>query len=118
MSFLLVRKAWRAEVPSGRKLVLLALCDHADDGGSCRVSISVLARQCSMCERTIQLHIAALIKIKFINCIRRPGHKTVFRVNAYNFHKTTPALSQGLSIEVSGVETGEEMGEEMGEEIT
>ena len=32
MSIALMTEAWKAELPSGRKFVLLSLCDNANDG--------------------------------------------------------------------------------------
>ena len=52
--------AFKAPIASTRKLVLLALCDSANDQGECYPSIPVLMEKSSLGERTVQDAIAAL----------------------------------------------------------
>ena len=61
MSISFMALAWKAAIPSGRKLVLLSLCDHANDQGECYPSVEALARKCSMGQRTVQQHIGELV---------------------------------------------------------
>ena len=44
-------------IPTGQKMVLLALCDHANDDGACYPSQGKIAQKCSMSLRAIVRHI-------------------------------------------------------------
>ncbi len=57
MSVKLMAKAWEMPIPSGQKMVLLALCDHANDDGACYPSQNKIAQKCSMSMRAIVRHI-------------------------------------------------------------
>ena len=46
-------KAWELDLSQGEKLVLLALCDHANDDGVCYPSQKFLAIKCSMSPRSV-----------------------------------------------------------------
>lgn len=50
-------KAWDMRIPQGQKMLLLALCDHANDDGACYPSQDSLAQRCSMSKRAIVSHI-------------------------------------------------------------
>ena len=85
MSISLMALAWKADMPSGRKLVLLALCDHANAQGECYPSVEAIARKCSMGQRTVQQHIGALeIAAILVRCFRK-GRSTVYRLDPRNF---------------------------------
>lgn len=87
-------EAWKANVASGRKMVLLALCDNANDQGECFPSISMLAEKCSMSERSVFNHIADLEKDGLIVRQTRPGRSTVYQIDPCKF--CTPANSAPL----------------------
>lgn len=53
MSIKLMSKAWELDLSQGEKLVLLALCDHANDDGVCYPSQAFLASKCSMSYRSV-----------------------------------------------------------------
>ena len=53
MSIKLMSKAWELDLSQGEKLVLLALCDHANDDGVCYPSQKFLAIKCSMSPRSV-----------------------------------------------------------------
>ena len=53
MSIALMTLAWKADYHSGKKMVLLALCDNANDQGECFPSVPMLAQKCSMSERSV-----------------------------------------------------------------
>ena len=57
MSVKLMSKAWEMPIPTGQKMVLLALCDHANDDGACYPSQDKIAQKCSMSLRAIVRHI-------------------------------------------------------------
>ena len=64
-------KAWEMDVPQGQKLVLLALCDHANDDGACFPSHEKLAKKCSATETTVGRHIKWLRKHGILTVKRR-----------------------------------------------
>ena len=64
-------KAWEMDIPSGQKMVLLALCDHANDDGECYPSQKKLAKKCSMSSRAISNHIKWLHDCGILESERR-----------------------------------------------
>lgn len=56
MSVKLMSIAWDMSLPMGQKMLLLALCDHANDEGVCYPSQERLAAKCSMALRTVISH--------------------------------------------------------------
>lgn len=77
--------AWRSSLPAGQKFVLLALCDNANDQGTCYPSISTLAAKCSMGERTVQGHITAMEELGIVFRELRRGRNTVYHLYASHF---------------------------------
>ena len=71
MSVKLMAKAWEMPIPSGQKMVLLALCDHANDDGECYPSQTKLAKKCSMSSRAISNHIKWLHDCGILESERR-----------------------------------------------
>ena len=71
MSVKLMSTAWDMDLPTGQKMLLLALCDHANDEGVCYPSQEKLARKCSMGERTVISHIQWLGKHGILSKERR-----------------------------------------------
>ena len=71
MSVKLMSKAWEMDIPSGQKMVLLALCDHANDDGECYPSQKKLAKKCSMSSRAISNHIKWLHDCGILESERR-----------------------------------------------
>lgn len=94
MSIRLMSEAWKSDMPSGKKLVLLALCDNANDQGDCYPSISMLVEKCSMSERSVFNHISDLEKDGAISRENRPGRSTIYHINPCKF--CTPANSAPL----------------------
>lgn len=64
-------KAWEMDIPTGQKMLLLALCDHANDDGACYPSQDKLAIKCSMGARTVIAHIKWLEEHGIISRERR-----------------------------------------------
>lgn len=61
MSFILMGQAMKVKVGSAtRKLVLLKLCDQANDEGECWPSYNTIADQCELSRRAVIGHISAL----------------------------------------------------------
>jgi DNA-binding transcriptional ArsR family regulator len=91
MSIGLMSLAWKADMPTGMKMVLLALCDNANDQGDCYPSISNIAERCSMGERTVQSHIATMEDEGVVSRRFRSGRSTLYRIDPRKFR--TPADS-------------------------
>jgi hypothetical protein len=85
MSIQLMNECWNSDLPLGQKFVLLALCDRANDEGECYPSISTIATKCSMDERTVFRHIAALEEIGALSKIKRKGRSTIYTINPCHF---------------------------------
>jgi hypothetical protein len=94
MSIALMTLAWKSDVQSGQKMVLLALCDNANDQGECYPSISMVAKKCSMSERSVFSHIAELEKSGSIRRENRTGRSTIYHLDPCKF--CTPANSAPL----------------------
>lgn len=94
MSIRLMTEAWKCNVPAGRKIVLLALCDNSNDQGECYPSISMLAEKCSMSERSVFNHITDLEKSGAVVRNNRAGRSTVYTLDPCKF--CTPENSAPL----------------------
>ncbi len=82
-------EAWKSKFPSGLKLVLLALCDCADDNGTCWPSIENISKKCSMGQRTVFRHISDLSSFGAIRIEHREGRASIYWLNPCQFG--TPA---------------------------
>lgn len=91
MSISFMTLAWKTDVPSGRKLVLLSLCDHADSQGKCYPSVEAIAHKCSMGQRTVQQHISGLERAGMLVRRFRKGRSTLYQLHPDKFF--TPAES-------------------------
>ena len=81
--------AWESELPTGPKMVLLALCDNANDQGTCYPSVEMLERKCSMSRRSVFSHLQDLEHIGAVTRIQRPGRSTYYQLDPCKF--CTPA---------------------------
>lgn len=54
MSIRLLSAAWDLDIGSTEKMVLMCLCDHANDDGVCWPSVARIVRKTSKSERTVQ----------------------------------------------------------------
>jgi DNA-binding transcriptional ArsR family regulator len=91
MSISFMALAWKTDIPAGRKLVLLSLCDHADSQGKCYPSVEALAHKCSMGQRTVQQHISDLERAGMLVRRFRKGRSTLYQLHPDKFF--TPAES-------------------------
>lgn len=92
MSIKLMSAAWELDIPSTEKMVLMCLCDFAnDDGDHCWPSISTIARKCSKGERTVQVAIRSLETLGFLTTYMRNGTSNSFRLHPRKI--CTPAKS-------------------------
>lgn len=89
MSIRLMTIAWESELPTGPKMVLLALCDNSNDQGNCYPSIATLASKCSMSERSVFNHLKDLEHLGAVTRIERPGRSTMYQLDPCKF--CTPA---------------------------
>lgn len=78
-------QAWRSGAPAGQKMVLLALCDNANDQGECRPSVPYLARKCSMGESTVRGHISDMEDAGILHRQFRTGRSTFYFIHPDNF---------------------------------
>lgn len=60
MSISAMNWAWGLDVPTGEKIVLLALADRANDDGECWPGYASMAEKCSMSERNVMRIVVAL----------------------------------------------------------
>jgi len=91
VSIALMTLAWKSGLPSGQKMVLLALCDNANDQGECYPSVTMLAEKCSMGARTVQQHVTDMETAGIVTREMRNGRSTIYHINAAKFR--TPAES-------------------------
>lgn len=70
--------AFRAQVTSTQKLVLLALCDSANDAGECYPSVPTLMIKCSLSERAVQAAVGDLERLGQLHRELRIGRSTVY----------------------------------------
>jgi len=88
--------AFKTKTQSSRKLVLLALCDSANDQGECYPSILTLAEKCSLSERAIQSAISGLETDGFVRRELRAGRATVYWCTPANGAPPQPCTPQQL----------------------
>lgn len=81
MSIELMTEAWKSDLPSGRKLVLLSLCDNANDQGECYPSMATISKRCGMSERAAQGHVVELQKAGILSRFERVGRSTLYTIN-------------------------------------
>ena len=88
MSITLMSRCWNlpATVPSGARLVLLAMADHASDDGVCWPGVAGIANKTGLTERTVQYHLTAMKEAGYLRSTPRAG-----RTNLYTL--TLPAQS-------------------------
>jgi len=86
VSFRYLNAAWKADarIKDGKRLVLLALADSADDSGQCWAFASTIATKCQMDERNVRRCLKELISLGAISVTEGgPGRS---RKTAYQLH--------------------------------
>lgn len=115
MSIKLMSKAWELDLSQGEKLVLLALCDHANDDGVCYPSQSFLASKCSMSHRSVINQIKQLERYGILTSERR--HKTgsrksnAYTINLNNYKSQSENSAHADSAHAEKEESTTELGE-------
>ena len=85
MSIKLMTAAWDCALASGPKLVLLALCDNANDEGVCWPNVSTIMAKCSMGRSTVFRHLDELDLMGACKRIERPGKNTIYQIDPSRF---------------------------------
>jgi hypothetical protein len=80
MSIKLMCMAFDSEIPATQKLVLLALCDNANEQGQCFPSIALLERKCSLSDRAVQSALSWLEQHGYLSRNFRVGRATIYVV--------------------------------------
>jgi DNA-binding transcriptional ArsR family regulator len=93
MSISFMTLAWKTNIPSGRKLVLLALCDNANHQGECYPSVEVIAHKCSMGQRTVQQHIGDLEAAGVLVRHFRRGRSTLYKIDLHHLGSPTDSAA-------------------------
>lgn len=88
MSIVLMTQAWASTMSSGKKFVLLSLCDNANEQGMCYPSVGLIAQKCTMGERTVQQHLRALEEEGIIRREMRAGRRTWYFIHPEQFPQT------------------------------
>ena len=73
--------AWELDIPSTEKMVLLCLCDFANDDGKCWPAVGTIATKCSKGERTVQKALASLESMGFLTRKEACGTSTRYYLN-------------------------------------
>ena len=73
--------AWRTELSAGPRLVLLAICDSANDDGSCYPSIQALALKSGLSVRAVRGHVAEMAAAGLLVRHERDGRSTNYQIS-------------------------------------
>ena len=93
MSVRLMAQAFNAELPSNQKLVLLVLCDYANDEGlSCHPSVAQVAHKSSLSDRQCKRVLKELMEHGWVSVIGNhsggaPGSTRHYRINVKTLYK-------------------------------
>jgi DNA-binding transcriptional ArsR family regulator len=81
MAVSLITKAWPIKMQTGRKFVLVALCDAANDDGACFLCVETIAYKCGLSVRAVQGHLVDLEAVGLVARDARPGRSSIYSVN-------------------------------------
>lgn len=87
-----------------RKLVLLKLCDNANDKNICWPSLQYVADHCEISTRSVMTHISALEKAGFLKVIQRSNSNGKKISNVYLI-----TLDAGMRKQAAGVQNSEQV---------
>ncbi|MCT9812440.1 helix-turn-helix domain-containing protein [Acidovorax sp. Be4] len=73
--------AWRTELQAGPRLVLLAVCDNANDEGNCFPSVQSLADKCGLSVRAVRGHLSAMDAQGLLGRNERMGRSSEYQID-------------------------------------
>ena len=91
MSIKLLSAAWDLDIESTEKMVLMCLCNHANEEGVCWPSVATIGRKCSKSERTVQSALKWLNDNGYFKFKDTPGKGRLYSLNPRKI--CTPANS-------------------------
>ena len=91
MSIKLLSAVWDLEMDSTKKMVLMCLCNHANDEGVCWPSVATIRKKCGNSERTVQSALKWLSDNGYFKFYDVPGKGRTYRLNPRKI--CTPAKS-------------------------
>ena len=77
--------AWKANLPTGRKMVLLSLCDNANDQGECYPSIDTISTRCGVGVRSVFRYLDEFEQVGAVWRENRVGRSTIYHIDASKF---------------------------------
>lgn len=87
MSVSVMSWAWGLDIPTGEKMVLLALADRCNDDGQCWPGYASLAVKCSMSERNVMRMVARLEDYGLLSISQRKNSDNGRqKTNVYTLH--------------------------------
>ncbi len=78
MSHIFTTIAWKSEIRTAAKFVLVSLADQANDDGVCWPSMAKLCKRVSMTDRAVQRAMLELEELGYMDRKMRPGHSTYY----------------------------------------
>lgn len=92
MSIKAMSWAWQQKAKGTRKLILMALADHADDDGICWPGKKGLAEKCCVDKRVVVYHIRKLCEMGLLNSTPRHRDDKTQTTNLYSLpmHEMVP----------------------------
>ena len=112
MSIRLMAKAWELDIPTNEKMLLLALCDHANDDGICYPSYDRLQVKCSFASRSTisanlkRLEAKNIIKKKIRNQSTGGRKTTVYTIDL-DAQSSTAELEPKVQMTIAQSSTAE-----------
>lgn len=101
-------KAWEIDLPQGKKLLLLALCDHANDDGVCYPSQEKLMRKCGIGQTTLTNHIKWFEQVGILRRTRRHnGRSRKSDLYEIDLDAYEPSKSEASNYEPSNYEASD-----------
>jgi hypothetical protein len=97
MSNDLITAAWKKSLPPNQMLVIICLCDWANDDGVCWPSLDRIAWKTGLSKRSVQRIIATFEDLGIVTKTRRYHTSTIYRVNLTPLRSKTPFESSGQS---------------------
>ena len=77
-------EAWNTKgLTTTQKMVLLCLCDFANDEGYCWPRVRTIGEKCDLTDRAVQYNIANLVKAKAVEVLPRFSEKMIHTANLY-----------------------------------